>query len=114
VTDDGTARGVPVQDEQGALPSNRIFEDNSACISIMTIANNASQSRHFEIKYFYTEELIERGMVELVKIDTAHELGDGFTKALPPATYLRHRFYIQGLHMLDAEELAALGVDALY
>ena len=81
-----------------------VFEDNQACINIMTVSNNASSSRHIEIKYFYCQELMERGLVDLRKIATEFELGDGFTKSLPASTYIAHRDYIQGLHHYTASE----------
>ena len=85
-----------------------IFEDNQACINIMTISSNASSSRHIEVKYFYCQELMERGLIDLRKIATEFELGDGFTKALPAHTYLAHRDHLQGLSQYSQEERAAL------
>jgi len=81
-----------------------VFEDNQACINIMTISSNASSSRHIEVKYFYCQELMERGIVDLRKISTEFELGDGFTKALPTHTYLAHRAHLQGLSQYSEDE----------
>mmetsp|Transcript_36589 Transcript_36589/g.92025 ORF Transcript_36589/g.92025 Transcript_36589/m.92025 type:complete len:368 (+) Transcript_36589:1524-2627(+) len=102
------------KDFRGVTAPTRVFEDNSAVISIMTVTSNASQSRHFEIKYFYTADLIKRGEIELLKIETQDQLADGFTKPLPPGIYARHRFYVNGLHLLSADKLLELGLEALY
>jgi hypothetical protein len=89
-----------------------LFEDNSAAISIMDMSSNSSQSRHFEIKYFYVKEVMDEGYLTLVKCPTLLMLADGMTKALPPKRFAFVQYWLQGLHALSDSELAAIGIDA--
>jgi hypothetical protein len=86
-----------------------LFEDNSACISILDMTSNSTRSKHFEVKYFWVAEMAAAGMVSLVKCDTKLMLADIMTKALPAR---RHRFieyWLQGLHALPDEVVAEWG-----
>ena len=74
-----------------------IHEDASAAIAIQTGCANHSRSRHYEVKFYFTQELIERKEIKLIKIDTAQQLADGMTKALPRTTFQEHTEFIQGL-----------------
>jgi hypothetical protein len=87
-----------------------MMEDSTAAISVMSATSNGSNSRHFLVKYFYTAELCEQGIIKLVKVDTDDQLADGFTKPLPRVTFERHRHFIQGLHAFSKDEITAMGL----
>ena len=86
------------------------MEDSTAAISVMSAGSGGPNSRHFLVKLFYTAELVEQGIIRLVKTPTAFQLADGFTKPLPRESYELHRHYIQGLHALSKEELNTIGL----
>jgi hypothetical protein len=86
-------------------------EDNSAAISIMDMTSTSTQSRHFEVKYFYVHEMCDSGYINIEKCSTQLMLADGMTKPLPPRRFKFLEFWLQGLHALTPEELAAIGVD---
>lgn len=90
-----------------------LYEDNSSAISIMEMTSNGSQSRHFELKLFWTHSIIDAGSIKLVKCKTEHQLADPMTKALPSRQYRKLEYWIQGLHNLPAEEVAKLGYDSV-
>jgi hypothetical protein len=90
-----------------------VMEDNSACMSVMSVTSKSSHSnsRHYLVKYFYVADLCEDGTLRLRKVDTKHQLSDGLTKPLDRATFERHRFFIMGHHALNDEELKKLRLE---
>ena len=54
-------------------------------------------------------EQLAKDQIILVKFDTLRMLADACTKALGPARFKFMEFWVQGLHALTAEEVAAYG-----
>jgi len=60
----------------------KVFQDNAAAVSIARVASNSSRLRHAEIKYNYTHDLVQRDLIDVIKINTHLQLADVLTKAL--------------------------------
>jgi hypothetical protein len=71
----------------------RVFEDNNSCIDI---SKNpiGSRSKHLEIKVCYIRDLIERGVIQVLPIDTEIQRADIFTKDLARILFEAHRYAI--------------------
>ena len=72
-----------------------IHEDNAGALILAETLppQYTPRSKHYHIKtIWFREEIVKRG-IKLLKIDTAEQLGDIFTKALPKVTfeYLRKK-----------------------
>ena len=57
-------------------------KDDSAIINIAYDSTSNSQIKHVELKYHKKKEYICRNILEIVKIDTKHQLADCLTKFL--------------------------------
>jgi len=84
-------------ERMGMLPTQptKIFQDNTAAISVAQTASNSSRLRHAEIKYNYTHDLVQRDFIDVVKIHTRLQLADVLTKALDAQ---QHAFLETWLH----------------
>ena len=84
-------------EKMGMLPTHptKIFQDNLAAVTIAHTARNSSRLRHAEIKYNYTHDLVQRGFIDVIKINTRLQLADALTKALDAA---QHAFIEMWLH----------------
>ena len=84
-------------EKMGMLPTKptKIFQDNTAAISVAQTASNSSRLRHAEIKYNYTHDLVQRDLIDVVKIHTRLQLADALTKALDAQ---QHSFLETWLH----------------
>ena len=51
---------------------------------------NHKRAKHVERKYHLIREIVQRGDVLVTKVDTANNLADPFTKALPQRAFERH------------------------
>ena len=62
-----------------------IFEDNVACIRQMSSGFvKADRIEHISPHIFsFTQDLIEKGQVEIQKVESEHNIGDMLTKAFP-------------------------------
>ena len=64
-----------------------VLEDNQACIAL---ANNpqkrSKRTAHIQVKYFWVNEQIKKGVFRNVYCPTKSQLGDMFTKGLPKAS----------------------------
>lgn len=69
-----------------------IFEDNNGCISIANNPTNHKRSKHIDIKYHFSREQIEKGVIKLNYIPTGQQLADALTKPLPAVSFHEMRF----------------------
>jgi hypothetical protein len=81
-----------------------IFEDNAACVAQVGAGFiKSDRTKHISPEIFgFTQELIQSGQIEVKKIESAHNLADMLTKALPAHT---HRKLVQGAGMKLLHEL---------
>ena len=68
-----------------------LHDDSTACISIINSDASSARLRHLELKWFFARELREAGVLTMVKIDTAEQVADHLSKALPVSGFRRHR-----------------------
>ena len=64
------------------IPPALLYEDNEACRSMVTCAQISGRNKHFELKQHFIRELHQQKVVRLLKISTANQIADIFTKAL--------------------------------
>ncbi len=89
-----------------------IFEDNTTAIAVMTNNKSATRSRHFDIKYFYLADLIQRGLVSIKYVATENQVADMLTKTTTAAVFQRLRCRFDGRYgrcRLQAQEARARG-----
>jgi hypothetical protein len=81
-----------------------IFEDNAACVAQVGAGFiKSDRVKHIPPQLFgYTQELIQSGQIEVQKIESAHNIADMLTKALPAYTHRRlvHKAGMRSLHDL--------------
>lgn len=74
-----------------------IYEDNDAAASLANGTGARKQSKHIELKYHYTQDLVERGFIRVERIPTAKNVADIFTKtSLSKEIFYRHRDKMMG------------------
>ena len=60
-----------------------IFEDNQGCIALSENPVHHKRTKHIDIRFHYTRDLVACGVIILKYISTADQLADLLTKALP-------------------------------
>jgi hypothetical protein len=70
--------------EQGYILETEIKEDNKSTMLLMKNGRLSSgkRTKHFDIRYFYVKDLIDRGIVKLSHCISEDMLADFFTKPL--------------------------------
>ena len=66
-----------------------IFEDNNGCISIANDPTSHKRSKHIDIKYHFSRDEVEKGLIRLEHVSSANQIADALTKPLPPVKFLR-------------------------
>ena len=88
--------------EQAGLELNHeltiLHKDNSTCMNQVNVGFiKANQIKHVDLQIFnYTQDLIEDGQLTVKKIESAHNITDMFTKALPAYT---HKILVHDVRM---------------
>ena len=67
-----------------------LFCDNSGAVTQSNDPRNHKKGKHIERKYHIIRDIITRGDVVVAKIESANNLADPFTKALPQRTFESH------------------------
>ena len=67
-----------------------LFCDNSGAIAQSKDPRNHKKGKHIERKYHIIRDIVTRGDVVVAKIESASNLADPFTKALPQRTFESH------------------------
>jgi hypothetical protein len=85
--------------EKGKVTEIRstIWEDNEACLKLanLELPYMTNRSKHIALKYHWFREHTNKAWV-VKPIASACQLGDIFTKGLPPDGFERLRFQIMG------------------
>lgn len=76
---------------------SRVWEDNNACITIATdpIKRYSPRTRHYAAELFWFQEHLADG-IEVVRVDSAEQKADIFTKGLGPQEFEPKRLLIMG------------------
>ena len=67
-----------------------LFCDNSGAVAQSKDPRNHKKGKHIERKYHIIRDIVARGDVVVAKIESANNLADPFTKALPQRTFESH------------------------
>lgn len=59
-----------------------IYEDNSGAIAIAKFGNLTKNSKYIEVHYHFVNECYEKGIIEIVKVESENNVADILTKAL--------------------------------
>ena len=90
------------------LPNTPVYEDNTACIEWGNhVIGGRERAKHIDIRKHFAHEVIQNQEMRLIKVDTANQLADIFTKPLP---YPQFQACIQ--HILRKQPEAASGICA--
>ena len=66
------------------------FCDNSGVVEQSKDLRNHKKGKHIERRYHIIQDIVARGDVVVPKIDSANNLANPFTKALPQRTFESH------------------------
>ena len=68
----------------------------TACIEWSNhVIGGRERAKHIDLRKYYAHEAVQNGYLRLIKIDTANQLADVFTKSLHPRLFAS---CISGLH----------------
>ena len=71
----------------------KVFEDNQSTIAIARAPSMLPRTKHIGLKHHHFRQFVLNGLIDINYVSTEEQIGDMFTKPLPPSafTYLRHR-----------------------
>jgi len=75
-----------------------LFCDNQSAIELCKNAVLHKRSKHIDIAYHYTRELVEKGEIKVVYLSTEFMIADILTKALPK---IKHEKCISMLNLKE-------------
>ena len=85
----------PIFNLTSVKPSVRckVFEDNQSTIAVAKEPSMLPRTKHIGLKYHHFRQFVINGAIDINYINTTEQLGDIFTKPLPPSSfaYLRHK-----------------------
>ena len=67
-----------------------MFCDNNGAVAQSKDPKNYKKGKHIERKYHIIQDIVARGDVVVAKVESANNLADPFTKALPQRTFESH------------------------
>jgi len=73
------------------ITTTPFYVDNKTTIDQVKEHVVTKRTRHIDIRFYSTSEYYQGGLIDLVKIDTADNLSDIFTKAVDVLLLLKHR-----------------------
>jgi hypothetical protein len=65
--------------------------DNDAARRLVGDQSNHANVKHFRVKYHTTRDLVDEGIVHIVRIPSADNVADIFTKALAKPAFIKFR-----------------------
>jgi hypothetical protein len=79
------------------LPPSTMYEDNASCIAIATKDNHHKpRTKHISLKYHHFKDYMKTGALNIVKVPSASNFADIFTKPLTQALHERLRLGMMG------------------
>jgi hypothetical protein len=67
---------------ESSAPSITIYMDNKGAIDLTTSDMQTKRSKHIDIRYHYTRDMVDQGIIQIKQIPTANMVADGCTKPL--------------------------------
>lgn len=77
-----------------------IYGDNQGAISLAKNPQFHARTKHIDIQHHFVREKQEEGLVDIRYINSAEQVADGLTKALPRDAFQRFRIAL-GLEKTD-------------
>ena len=68
-----------------------LFCDSTSAISVGKNPCLHSKTKHIDVRFHFLRDQYEKGVIDLVHVDTHHQLADIFTKPLDQSTFERLR-----------------------
>jgi hypothetical protein len=75
----------------GGAPTIIVYEDNEACLNIANGSRWSQETKHVQVKHFAVREDVRDKRVEVLRVDTAENIADMFTKALGRVKFQKFR-----------------------
>ena len=72
----------------------RVFQDNSGAVEIANNPKYCPRTKHINQRYHFFRSYVGK-CLSIHPIDTEEQIADTFTKPLPEALFLKHRFTLQ-------------------
>jgi hypothetical protein len=73
-----------------------VFEDNSGALILATNQRLTSRTKYFHVKWHFFWSHVKSGDIQVVKVDTHHQVADYLTKGLSREVFERIRKLAQG------------------
>lgn len=73
-----------------------IYVDNQAAIKIASSSENHKRSKHIDVRYHFTRDVVNRGEIEIKYVQSKEQLADIFTKPVQKQQfcYLREKLNV--------------------
>jgi hypothetical protein len=68
-----------------------IHEDNTSAITLATNPVDHARTKHIDIRHHHIRDAISRGQVNLVYVESEHNIADALTKNVPRAVLEKHK-----------------------
>jgi hypothetical protein len=78
----------------------KIYEDNQAVIDLMGTLKVNARTKHLTKILNFTRDHVRRRDIRMVKVATADNVADIFTKALPLQVFIKHKRVLLGMELL--------------
>ena len=78
-----------------------MLQDNLSTIRIVESGRFSSRTRHLNVRYHYTHDLVKDGVVRIQKIDTKFIPSDALTRALGSKDHERHALVLLGMAAIE-------------
>ena len=74
----------------------KVFEDNEACISMVTSVKFTPHTKHIALKYHHFKSWVDRKLINIIHVGTNDQLADMLTKPLELKLFQKFRYDISG------------------
>ena len=81
-----------------------LLEDNTAAEECARTGSGKKRARHLEVKYHYSQHLVQEGHIGIGRVDTKHQAADIQTKGTIPAAEFAHKREIQGVMVVPPDD----------
>jgi hypothetical protein len=78
------------------IPQSTVYEDNDACLKFARMPKLTPRTKHIGMPYHWFRTQVERLEIHIERVDTLNQLGDQFTKGLPPDPFKVARKRLMG------------------
>jgi hypothetical protein len=83
--------------------ATEVMEDNSAVIDWMGSVKAQARTRHLNKICNFCRQRVDLGIIKMVKVASADNVADLFTKGLPGQLFMNHRHATLGLGLLGVD-----------